>query len=43
MRPDGFGRMAVLITAHAIMGKSTSDVLQDLTAQIEREQRTAGT
>jgi hypothetical protein len=29
MRPDGFGGMAVLITADAIVGKSTSDLLED--------------
>jgi len=30
MRPDGFGGMAVLITAGAIKGKSTADILLDL-------------
>jgi len=29
MRPDGFGGMAVLITADTIKGKSTSDFLQE--------------
>lgn len=29
MRPDGFGGMAVLITADAIKGKSTNDILED--------------
>ena len=29
MRPDGFGGMAVLITRDAIVGKSTSDLLED--------------
>jgi hypothetical protein len=29
MRPDGFGGMAVLITAAAVMGKSTSDIIED--------------
>jgi hypothetical protein len=29
MWPDGFGGMAVLITAGAVMGKSTSDIIQD--------------
>jgi hypothetical protein len=29
MRPDGFGGMAVLITAGTVMGKSTSDIIQD--------------
>jgi hypothetical protein len=29
MRPDGFGGMAVLITPSAVMGKSTSDIIED--------------
>ena len=29
MRPDGFGGMAILITADAIRGKSTGDILSD--------------
>ena len=29
MRPDGFGGMAILITPTAVMGKSTSDIIQD--------------
>jgi hypothetical protein len=29
MRPDGFGGMAVLITPSAVVGKSTSDIIQD--------------
>ena len=29
MRPDGFGGMAVLITADTVMGKSTSDIVAD--------------
>lgn len=29
MRPDGFGGMAVLITADAVMGKSTGDIIED--------------
>ena len=29
MRPGGFGGMAVLITADTVMGKSTSDIIQD--------------
>ena len=33
MRPDGFGGMAVLITATAIMGKSTNDLLEDFMAE----------
>ncbi len=39
MRPDGFGGMAVLITADAILGKSTNDILEDFLA--EREGDTA--
>jgi hypothetical protein len=29
MRPDGFGGMAVVITASDVMGKSTSDIVED--------------
>ena len=29
MRPDGFGGMAVLITADAVKGKSTSDIVEE--------------
>jgi hypothetical protein len=29
MRPDAFGGMAVLITASAVVGKSTNDILED--------------
>jgi hypothetical protein len=36
MRPDGFGGMAVLITADAILGKSTNDILEDFLAKVER-------
>jgi hypothetical protein len=35
MRPDGFGGMAVLITADAIKGKSTNDILEDFLAGAE--------
>ena len=35
MRRDGFGGMAVLITADAIEGKSTNDVLEDFLAEAE--------
>lgn len=35
MRPDGFGGLAVLITAKAIRGKSTHDVLEDLLEEEE--------
>jgi hypothetical protein len=33
MRPDGFGGMAMLITADAIKSKSTNDVLDDFLAE----------
>jgi hypothetical protein len=33
MRPDGFGGMAVLITADAVVGKSTNDILEDFLAE----------
>jgi len=35
MRPDGFGGMVVLITADAIKGKSTNDLLEDFLAEAE--------
>jgi hypothetical protein len=35
MRADGFGGMAVLITADAIRGKSTNDILEDFLAEID--------
>jgi hypothetical protein len=35
MRPDGFGGMAILITRHAIVGKSTGDLLEDFLAEAE--------
>ena len=35
MRPDGFGGMVVLITADAVLGKSTEDMLCDLMDQSE--------
>jgi hypothetical protein len=35
MRPDGFGGMAVLITADAVIGKSTGDIIHDLLDQTE--------
>jgi len=35
MRPDGFGGMASLITADAIRGKSTEDILSDFLEQAE--------
>jgi hypothetical protein len=33
MRADGFGGMAVLITADSVMGKSTSDFIEDFLAE----------
>ena len=33
MRPDGFGGMAVLITADTIKGKSTNDILEEFLAE----------
>jgi len=33
MRPDGFGGMAVLITPTVVMGKSTSDIIEDFLAE----------
>lgn len=33
MRPDGFGGLAVLITAEAVLGKSTYDILEDFLAE----------
>jgi hypothetical protein len=35
MRPDGFGGMSVLITADAIKGKSTNDILEDFLGEAE--------
>jgi hypothetical protein len=35
MRPDGFGGMAVLITADAVKGKSTEDIVCDLLDEAE--------
>jgi hypothetical protein len=35
MRPDGFDGMAVLITADAVTGKSTEDILCDLLDEAE--------
>lgn len=37
MRPDGFGGMAVLIKADAIVGKSTNDILEDFLADREED------
>jgi hypothetical protein len=33
MRPDGFGGMAVLITADAIRGKSTNDLIEEFLSE----------
>jgi hypothetical protein len=33
MRPDGFGGMAVLITAAAVIGKSTADLIEEFLNQ----------
>lgn len=41
MRPDGFGGMAVLITATAIVGKSTSDIIEDFLAEAHLDEPTA--
>ena len=35
MRPDGFGGMAVLVTADAIKGKSTQDIIGDFLDEAE--------
>ncbi|WP_303830965.1 hypothetical protein [Asticcacaulis taihuensis] len=35
MRPDGFGGLAVLITADRILGKSTDDVLMDFLDEVD--------
>jgi len=35
MRPDGFGGMAILITADVILGKTTDDILCELMDQAE--------
>jgi hypothetical protein len=36
MRPDGFGGMAILITADVILGKTTDDILCELMDQAEK-------
>jgi len=35
MKPDGFGGMAVLITAERILGKSTDDVINDFLDEVD--------
>jgi len=42
MRPDGFGGMAVLITADAILGKSTNDILEDFLSEVETDEVDVG-
>ena len=37
MRPDGFGGMAVMITADSVRGKSTNDILEDFLASTDDE------
>ena len=41
MRPDGFGGMAVLITANAIVGKSTNDIIADFLAEAHLDEPAA--
>jgi hypothetical protein len=41
MRPDAFGGMAVLITPSAIMGKSTSDIIEDFLAKAHLDELSA--
>jgi hypothetical protein len=41
MRPDAFGGMAVLITPTAIVGKSTSDIIEDFLAEAHLDEPTA--
>ncbi len=40
MRPDGFGGLAVMITADAVVGKSTNELLEDFLAEagLDREE-----
>jgi hypothetical protein len=42
MRPDGFGGMAVLITANVTLGRSTDDILCELKDQAENRALDAG-
>lgn len=39
MRPDGFGGMAVLVTKDAILGKSTTDILEDFLVEAGLDER----
>ena len=41
MRPAGFGGMAVLITANAIVGKSTKDIIEDCLAEAHLDEPVA--
>jgi hypothetical protein len=41
MRPDGFGGMAVLITPNAVVGKSTSDIIEDFLAEAHLDEPAA--
>ncbi len=43
MRPDGFGGMAVVITADAIRGKSTNDIVEDFLGEDAHDASYAGT
>jgi hypothetical protein len=41
MRPDGFGGMAIVITASAVMGKSTSDIVEHFLAEAHLDEPAA--
>ena len=41
MRPDGFGGMAVLITPSAVVGKSTSDIIEHFLAEAHLDEPAA--
>ena len=41
MRPDGFGGMAALITPAAVVGKSTSDIIEDFLAEAHLDEPSA--
>jgi len=41
MRPDGFGGMAVLITPTAVVGKSTSHIIEDFLAEAHLDEPAA--
>ena len=41
MRPDGFGGMAVLITASEVISKSTGDILEDFLAEAHLDEPVA--